>query len=215
VALPQIDPYHLPEPDQLPANVASWTVDPRRAVLLVHDMQNYFLRPFPAGHAPANELIPRCSELIRSCRDSGVPVIYTAQPGAMSPTERGLLADFWGPGMSADPTDRAVLAELAPAEGEQVLIKWRPSAFVRTELLELLRRCGRDQLVICGVYAHVGILMTAAEACAHDIQPFLVGDAVADFSWSHHRRTLQYAATRCAMVVPAGSVCAALLGAPV
>jgi trans-2,3-dihydro-3-hydroxyanthranilic acid synthase len=60
--------------------------------------------------------------------------------------------------------------------------------------------------VVCGVYAHVGILMTAVEAFTNDIEAFLVGDAVADFSPAHHRMALDYAAERCAVVVPAQEV---------
>lgn len=49
MTIPPIEPYQMPAADDLPENVASWQVDPSRAVLLIHDMQKYFLAPFPAG----------------------------------------------------------------------------------------------------------------------------------------------------------------------
>ena len=118
----------------------------------------------------------------------------------MTPDQRGLLHDFWGPGMRADVADRAVVDELAPATGDWTLTKWRYSAFHRTDLLDRMRDGGRDQLVICGVYAHVGVLMTACDAFSSDIQPFLVADAIADFTLDHHQLALAYAAQRCAVV---------------
>ncbi|MNJ60933.1 putative isochorismatase [compost metagenome] len=63
-----------------------------------------------------------------------------------------------------------------------------------------MREAGRDQLIICGVYAHVGVLFTAVEAFTNDIQTFLVADAVSDFSEKYHRMALEYAAQRCAVV---------------
>lgn len=63
-----------------------------------------------------------------------------------------------------------------------------------------MRDTRRDQLVLCGVYAHVGVLATAIEAFTNDIQVFLVADATADFSAEYHRSALKYAAERCARV---------------
>jgi bifunctional isochorismate lyase/aryl carrier protein len=200
----------MPTQDDLPVNTASWTLDPARAVLLVHDMQHYFLRPFAAEHSPRRELVTNAAALRHTCARLGVPVAYTAQPGDMTDQQRGLLKDFWGPGMTAGPRDREVLEELAPAAGDTVLTKWRPSAFFRTGLLDLLRTTGRDQLIVCGVYAHVGILMTTGEACAHDIQTFVVADAVADFTAADHRMTLRYVAARCGMALPTETVLAQL-----
>jgi isochorismate hydrolase len=203
--IPEIVPYAMPE--DLPANVARWTVDPSRAVLLVHDMQHFFLRPF-GGRAPAPQLVANTTRLRRTAAALGMPVAYTAQPGGMTREQRGLLKDFWGPGMTPSPEDREVIAPIAPADGDWLLTKWRYSAFFNTELRARMWRAGRDQLLVCGVYAHVGVLMSAAEAFTYDIQPFLVADAVADFSEAEHRLALDYAAGRCAVVTTTDDVLA-------
>ncbi|MBW1601482.1 isochorismatase family protein [Streptomyces sp. JJ66] len=206
--IPPIEPYSLPSAEVLPPNTAHWTVDPGRVALLVHDMQHYFLQPFP--RAVRDPLVRNAARLRRQAVASGVPVAYTAQPGGMSDEQRGLLKDFWGPGMRVDPADRAVVEPLAPAPRDAVFTKWRYSAFHRSGLLRWLREHGRDQLVICGVYAHVGVLMSVVEAFTHDIQPFLVADAVADFSADDHRLAIEYAARRCAVVTTTDSIATAL-----
>jgi trans-2,3-dihydro-3-hydroxyanthranilic acid synthase len=198
--LPAIEPYPLPSAGDLPGNTAQWTLDPDRAALLIHDMQRYFLAPLPEPQ-PRDQLIDNLAALRDHARRHALPIFYTAQPGGMNEKDRGLLADFWGPGMRVDPADRQITDRLAPGSHDQVLTKWRYSAFFRTDLLEQLRAAGRDQLIIGGVYAHVGVLMTAVDAFTHDIQPFLVGDAVADFSAEYHRQALRYAAERCAVVL--------------
>lgn len=193
-----IEPYALPAPDDLPANTARWSVDPGRAVLLIHDMQRYFLRPF--SQAVRDRLVANCVSLRRRALANGMPVGYSAQPGGMTDGQRGLLKDFWGPGMRVDPADRQVVEPLRPGPADWMFTKWRYSAFFRSDLLARMEHAGRDQLVICGVYAHVGVLMTAIDAFTHDIETFLVADAVADFSANHHRMAVSYAAQRCAVV---------------
>lgn len=200
MAIPEIAPYPMPGPAGLPVNTADWTPDPDRAALLVHDMQRYFVEPFPAHQEPGTALLANTRELVHTCRDVGVPIAYTAQPGEMTDEQRGLLRDFWGPGMNTSPEHRGIVDDLAPDGNSVVFTKWRYSAFHGSGLLDHLRALGRDQLILCGVYAHVGVLMTAVEAFAHDIETFLVADAVADFSPDHHRMALEYAATRCSVV---------------
>lgn len=199
-----ITPYPLPTEGDLPSPAVSWTAHPDRAVLLIHDMQRYFLRPFPDGLR--RQLVHNTAQLRDRCARLGVPVAYTAQPGGMSDTERGLLKDFWGTGMRTDPEDRQVVDALAPADADWTLTKWRYSAFFKTDLLRRMREAGRDQLILCGVYAHIGVLATAVDAYSHDVQPFLVADATADFSQDHHRLALTYAAECCARVTAAKEV---------
>jgi trans-2,3-dihydro-3-hydroxyanthranilic acid synthase len=206
MGIPPIAPYPLPGAGELPENVADWTVAPDRALLLIHDMQRYFVRPF--AEQTAASLVGAIAGMLERCRALGVPVAYTAQPGGMSEAERGLLKDFWGPGMTVFPGDREVVEPLTPRAGDQVYTKWRYSAFFRSSLLADLRAAGRDQLIVCGVYAHVGVLMTAIEAFTNDIETFVVADATADFSAEHHRMALDYAASRCAVVCTAKEVLA-------
>lgn len=197
--IPPIPSYPMPTRTTLPANVARWTIQPERAVLLIHDMQGFFLKPLASPLH--DELLHNAGLLRKWCVDLDIPVAYTAQPGRMTDEQRGLLKDFWGPGMKTEPAERDVVPELAPADADWLLTKWRYSAFHNTDLLARMRSAGRDQLILSGVYAHVGVLTTALEAFSNDIQPFLVADALGDFTETDHHSTLAYAAQSCAMVV--------------
>jgi bifunctional isochorismate lyase/aryl carrier protein len=197
MAIPTITPYTMPTDAEVPLTEVSWIPDPARAVLLIHDMQRYFMSAFTPGQSPATELVGNIKRLRESADALGMPVIYTAQPGNMTREQRGLLHDFWGPGMSAAPENREIIEELTPTGRDTIVTKWRYSAFHRTGLRELLDAWGRDQLIICGVYAHIGCLMTACDSFTLDVQPFFVADALADFSRAEHLMAIRYAARRC------------------
>jgi isochorismate hydrolase len=210
VPIPPIAPYEMPTVDQVAPNRAHWRPDAQRAVLLIHDMQRYFVAGFTAGTQPRTSLVANIVALRTAARAAGMPVVYTAQPGGMSRRDRGLLRDFWGPGMTTSAVDRQIIDELAPEPADVVLTKWRYSAFHRSRLADLLRRGRRDQLIVSGVYAHVGCLMTACEAFSRDIETFLPIDGVADFSRREHLLTLDYAAQRCAVTLPTADIAASL-----
>jgi len=201
--------YPMPLSSEIPEGNVVWEPDAQRAALLIHDMQKFFLAPFPEDQAPRIDLVQNVARLRQKCLELGIPVAYTAQPGSMTDEQRGLLKDFWGSGMNSEPEHRNMIEELTPLD-EPVFTKWRYSAFHRSDLLAYLNSLSRDQLIICGVYAHVGCLMTACDAFAHDIQPFLVADAVADFSRAYHDMALTYAAERCAATPTTDTVLSAL-----
>ncbi|MEW2554903.1 isochorismatase family protein [Streptomyces zhihengii] len=212
MSLPEIRPYPLPEAGELPAGRVQWRPDPARAALLVHDMQRYFLAPY-AG-APVPEVTANIARLLLFARERGVPVFYTAQPGRQDPADRGLLTEFWGDGIGrvidADPRAADVVGDLAPEAGDTVLVKWRYSAFQRSAFAEQLAALGRDQLLITGVYAHIGCQTTAVEAFMRDVRPFLVADAVADFSRERHDQACEYVAQRCGVVTTTADALSAL-----
>lgn len=198
-SLPAVPVYPMPQP---PANdFLDWPLDKRRVALLIHDMQGYFLRPFPFTAPPFSDLLAHVLILRETCDQAGIPVLYTVQPGGQDPDERGLLTDRWGPGPSADPSDTELPAVLAPRASDRVIVKRRYSAFQETALDESLAEMGRDQLLICGVYAHIGVLATALGAFMRDIQPIVASDAVADFTHDQHAMALRYIAQCCGLVL--------------
>ncbi|MGI5274159.1 isochorismatase family protein [Nonomuraea sp. CA-218870] len=207
MAIPAIAPYMLPA---LPDNRLSWTIDPDRALLLIHDMQHYFLRPYQMDASPIADVLSNLLAVRQRCAESGVPVVYTAQPGSQSPADRGLLADVWGPGLTDAREDTDICAPLMPAPNEILLAKHRYSALARSPLVTLMRNAGRDQLLVGGVYTHIGIQATAVDAFSHDIKPFVLGDATAAFSAEDHRAALVYMARHCARVEATGEVIRAL-----
>ena len=210
MALPKIAPYSYREQEH--QNRVNWRVDPARAALLVHDMQRYFVRAFelerdgqPLPDAQINIAIANIRRLLDAAHTANIPVYYTAQPPRQHPADRRLLTDFWGDGLQDD-ENAQILDELAPTEADTVLTKWRYSAFVRSPLEEQLKDLGRDQLIIGGIYAHIGCLTTALEAFMRDIQPFMVADALADFTVEEHRMACEYASGRCARVLNTAEV---------
>lgn len=169
-------------------------------------MQQYFLNFWGENSALIKQVVENIANLRRYCKQQGIPVFYTAQPNQQSDEDRALLNDMWGPGLNKHPEQQAVTAALTPDEDDTVLVKWRYSAFHRSPLQEILQESGRDQLIICGVYAHIGCLTTAIDAFMRNIQPFMVADGLADFSRDEHLMALRYTAGRCGRVVTTASL---------
>lgn len=198
--LPSIQAYDLPLEAELPKSRPDWTLEANRAALLVHDVQRYFLDAFTPDTSPIVPMTQNIASLLDAARAQGIPVFYTAQNGDQERRDRGLQADLWGPGMRHIPEHQPIVDALAPKDGDIVLVKHRYSAFQRANLDTLMQARGRNQLIICGVYAHIGCLFTAAEAFQRDIEPFMVADALGDFSREWHDRALAHAADCCGVV---------------
>lgn len=201
MTIPKLDNYALPTAAELPKNRVSWAFEPARAALLIHDMQEYFLNFWGEDSPLIKQVVANITQLRQYCKSRNIPVFYTAQPNQQSDEDRALLNDMWGPGLNKHPAQQNVVTALAPDEQDQVLVKWRYSAFHRSPLESMLKEAGRDQLIICGVYAHIGCLTTAIDAFMRNIKPFMVADALADFSREEHMMSLTYAAGRCGRVV--------------
>ncbi|ELX8380800.1 isochorismatase family protein [Providencia stuartii] len=215
MSIPKIDNYLLPEPHELPINKVAWQLEPQRAALLIHDMQMYFLNFWAKDSPTIHTLIEHIRLLRERCHQLEIPVFYTAQPNQQSDIDRALLNDMWGPGLTRHPEQQKIVTELSPTQEDTLLTKWRYSAFQRSDLEERLQNKQRDQLIICGVYAHIGCLITATDAFMRDIQAFMIGDALADFSREEHMMALRYTAGRSGRVLNTKQALSELCGHPV
>ncbi|MHB9325972.1 isochorismatase family protein [Phytobacter ursingii] len=201
MAIPKLTGYALPTANDIPDNKVQWTFEPDRAALLIHDMQEYFLHFWGENCPMMEKVVANIAALRQFCKQHNIPVYYTAQPKDQSDDDRALLNDMWGPGLTRSPEQQQIVAALAPDEVDTVLVKWRYSAFHRSPLEQMLKETGRNQLIITGVYAHIGCMTTATDAFMRDIKPFMVADALADFSREEHLMSLKYVAGRSGRVV--------------
>lgn len=205
--LPAIAPYSVDVSSWTDRNVTSWSLDPTRATVLVHDMQEHFVNAFDRSdpNAQINRAVLGTAQILSAARAAGAPVVYTAQPPAQDLRDRALLLDFWGEGLQDDDA-ASIVEEVTPTSSDIMLTKWRYSAFYRSDLRERMRVRSSDQLIVTGVYAHIGCLTTALVAFMEGIQVFFVADAMADFSAEDHAMAARYVASRCGQVVTTAQV---------
>ncbi len=63
----------------------NWTQDPKRVVLLIHDVQEYFFDAHSDKESPKVELISSIKVIREKCKErDGIPVVYPAQPGGQT-----------------------------------------------------------------------------------------------------------------------------------
>lgn len=206
MAIPQIVPYSLDEALAPCETKVDWCINPKKAVLLIHDMQAYFANYYDCEQEPFVTVVNNMQAVISGARGACIPVVYTAQPSNQEPQDRALLTDFWGKGLQDNHQSHHILAAVAPCATETVYCKWRYSAFQKTTFDDDLRAQGKSQIIICGIYAHIGILSTALEGFMRDYQCFVVDDAVADFSAEEHFWARKWIAGRCGKLLNTASV---------
>ena len=148
-----------------------------RSHLLVVDLQARLMPAILDGEA----IIPRVNLLSRAAGRLGVPVTVTEQyPQGLGPTVPTVLDGV--------PADAAVLPKTSFSAA------FDPATFERAASL---RGSGRDQLVICGVEAHVCVLQTALGFRSAGFDVFVVADAVSS-------RAAHSVSAACARLLHAG-----------
>ena len=173
-----------------------------KTALLVIDMQNGFTEPggsMAKIGLPYQELraaIPGCRKLVDAARKAGVPVIYTRYVFHPGYVDGGILPNHIVPAMkevgslAAGTWDAEIIDELAPAEGELVIDKSRPSSFYGTRLEPILDSLGIRSLVICGVTTNICVETTARDAGQRDYYTHVISDATAEFDKDRHEHAL-------------------------
>lgn len=142
------------------------TLDGNNTALLVIDPQNVILRD---AHR-REETISKISEVIQQARRGSVPVIWVQH----SDEEIVASTDDW-----------KFVSELDPAPSERLVEKHFRSAFVETNLHELLQGIGVGHVVICGAESNNCIRHTSHSALELGYDVTLVRDAhtTTSFEW--------------------------------
>jgi nicotinamidase-related amidase len=137
------------------------------ASLVVIDLQE----EYRSGALPLPEIQSAASEAARVlevARVNGAPVFHILH-------EVGPGAPMFDPG---SPTF-APLAEAAPRDGEQTIVKRLPNAFAGTELADALRATGRNEIILVGAMTHMCVSSTARAALDLGFRTTIIADACA------------------------------------
>ena len=173
------------------------------ALILIDPQTEYVSGGVPlAGIAAA---IAEARALLTLARRNGVPVFHVVHHGRPG----GALFDPAGPGA-------AIIPELAPREGEAVVIKSLPNAFAGTDLHRHLKAAGRSELIVAGFATHMCVSATVRAALDLGYRTTVVANAVATRDLPDplggivpaatlHRAELAALADRFAVVVPGAS----------
>lgn len=149
--------YGMRAPDRL--------VPSQTALLLVDFQEEFFHGRLPV-HAGA-AAIAHARSLLEWARAGGVHIVHvhniSTRPGTpifapLSPTV-------------------APVHDLAPHEGELVVVKSMAGAFSRTDLDAVLRRRGVDTLVVAGIMTHLAVDVTARDASLLGYRVLVAEDA--------------------------------------
>lgn len=151
---------------------AGFHVELARCALLVIDMQDEFVKPgWTSSWIPeTTRQVGKIKDVIAFCREKNVPVIYTVFAQTHQYMDRPLSGQHMPnrfPELGGDESwfvDGRVWHELAPREGEIVIRKPSYGAFYDTPLDTILRRMGKDTVIICGTLTNCCCGATARQA---------------------------------------------------
>jgi nicotinamidase-related amidase len=109
----------------------------------------------------------QCQNLLARYRDAGRPVIHIQHDA--------------GAGSPYDVNDRigAIADIVKPRDGEPVVVKNYPSSFEKTNLDDLLKGYGVEDVALVGFMTHVCVNSTARAAFNHGYRATVVGNATA------------------------------------
>jgi ureidoacrylate peracid hydrolase len=175
-----------------------FTVDPRRAALIVIDMQNAFVAEgSPLETPPARAMLPKLERLIRFSRECGIPIIWT-QSDHRPPFGGLMLKKFPVIGNNrmlwrGESTFDMYPDMLQPQEGkrEYVIVKHKFDAFFETDLDAILRYHDVNTVIITGTATNVCCESTARAAYMRDYFVAFPHDTNATFDDAMHQATLK------------------------
>lgn len=184
-------------------------------VLLLVDLQEDFLSA-PGLEPCRDRIVERAAVLLRSCRDSAIPVIHVRTTVSREDDQRmprWKRADRWI--CEAGTPGHAPPELLWALDGEPVIDKTFYSGFSNPLLARELDSRGADTVVIAGVHLHACVRQTALDAAERGHHVWIAQDAVGSDDPVHGAITRRYLADRVARFADVEELIAELRGAAI
>jgi nicotinamidase-related amidase len=181
--------------------------DPKKAALLVIDVQNYFAHPQGRAYLPAEKTaLPNILGLMDAFSTKKYPIVTTRH--CHDSTESlGMLGKFYYDHIKCGEWDSELIDELKKrTDVVKMIQKNTYDAFWNTPLSDYLNKKNITQLVITGCMTHLCCETTARSAFVRGFEVYFVSDATFTKSEDLHAGTLNAVADGFGIVVTAEDI---------
>lgn len=184
----------------------------RHPVVLAIDMMRAYFDEQSPFCLPSMDCLDSASRVLAAAREVGAPVVHTRVEYGAGGTDAGVflrkvggLEQLIGPGPMGE-----LMPQVAPVDGELVVVKQYASAFFGTSLVSTLVAAGIDTVIVLGVSTSGCVRASAVDALQWGFVPLVVRDAVADRDPGPHEANLYDLQAKYAEVVDEQTVIAYL-----
>jgi len=161
--------------------------NPRKAALLVIDVQNYFTDSKSHACIPtAPEIVPKVKSLTNAFHKIERPVIFTRH---IDIDMDNLMNRWWQDSIRKNDLQSEINDNFDTSYGK-IIEKHQYDAFLKTDLDKMLRESNTSQVVITGVVTHLCCETTARSAFMHNYETFFVTDATTSYELRHHEAAI-------------------------
>jgi bifunctional isochorismate lyase/aryl carrier protein len=162
---------------------------PANSLLLVIDMQNYFIEDDAHAFIPVGKFIlGKINALVAAYYKRDLPVVFTRYC-VEKEDKSDIMYRWWGSVLLCSDSIASLRGELDTAKGT-IINKPAYSAFYKAKLSEIMKKEGITQLVITGVMTHLCCETTAREAFQRGFEVYFVIDATGTYDEEIHTATL-------------------------
>ena len=164
---------------------------PDKSALLVIDMQGFFLDERSHAYVPDSiGITDHVQKLIEAFRKNARSVFFTRY-ALLQGEDPGAMGRWWKDVLMDGDRGSEISSSMNPLPSEKVIRKSQYSAFIGTELEQMLKSAGLEQIVVAGVLTHLCCETTARDAFMRGFDVFFVADATATKSLALHVASLR------------------------
>lgn len=167
-------------------NTHTLKVHPKRAALLVIEMQNVFLKELGII---SDLQMSNIQHIISAADEVGTQVIFVRHNDNSEISKP--MVDWWGGDKIEKNSEGWQMIDGFNIAGRTVIDKNQYSAFFKTNLDKILKANNIEDVIIAGVMANCCCETTARDAFMHGYRVFFINDATATFNEELHLATLK------------------------
>ncbi len=152
--------------------------------LLIIDMLNDFVLEEASLRVPeAKRIVPNIKSQLKLAREKAIPVIYLCD----THEENDLEFKIWPKHAVRGTFGQQIIEELRPQKQDLIIQKSRYSGFYNTNLGEIFKKLGIEELIITGLLTNVCVLYTVVDAYMRGYKADVPEDCVIALNEEDHK----------------------------